>query len=71
MALKELIAKYVKQSDRVLNIGCGNSRLSEEMYEDGYKHIVNIDFSPICIAAMKDKYKGREGLSCSRIFTKT
>jgi 2-polyprenyl-3-methyl-5-hydroxy-6-metoxy-1,4-benzoquinol methylase len=65
--LKELIGKYVKQTDRILNIGSGNSRLSEEMHDDGYKQIVNIDFSPICVAAMKEKYKGRDGLNCNRV----
>jgi 2-polyprenyl-3-methyl-5-hydroxy-6-metoxy-1,4-benzoquinol methylase len=66
MALKELIGKYIKQTDRILNVGCGNSRLSEEMHDDGYKQLVNIDFSPICVSAMKEKYKGREGLTCRK-----
>lgn len=26
-------------------LGCGNSKLSEEMYDDGYHHIVNVDVS--------------------------
>ena len=26
-------------------LGCGNSKLSEEMYDDGYRNIVNIDVS--------------------------
>ena len=63
-ALKEIITKFIKPQDKILNVGCGNSRLSEEMYEDGYKHIVNIDFSPVVVNAMKEKTKGREGLSC-------
>ena len=62
--MKDIVSKYVKFGDKIVNIGCGNSRMSEEMYDEGYKHIVNIDFSPVCIAAMKEKYKGREGLSC-------
>lgn len=63
-ALKELINKYVKPSDHVLNVGCGNSRLSEDMYEDGFKRITNIDFSPVVISAMKEKTKGKDGLAC-------
>jgi 2-polyprenyl-3-methyl-5-hydroxy-6-metoxy-1,4-benzoquinol methylase len=38
-------------------VGAGNSRLSEEMFEEGYTHITNVDISNVCIKAMKDKYK--------------
>ncbi len=64
-ALREIVAKHVKPSDKILNVGAGNSRMTEEMHDDGFKHIVNIDFSPVCVAAMKEKYKGRDGLTCS------
>ncbi|KAG5647516.1 hypothetical protein DXG03_009453 [Asterophora parasitica] len=30
---------------RILMLGCGNSKLSEDMWEDGYKNIVNTDVS--------------------------
>ena len=36
-------------------LGCGNSMLSEDMYNDGYRNIVNIDFSSIVINNMKRK----------------
>ena len=31
-------------------LGCGNSKLSEEMYDDGYHNIVNVDVSVCHIA---------------------
>ncbi|KAG6331101.1 hypothetical protein ID866_7988 [Astraeus odoratus] len=31
------------RSARILMLGCGNSRFSEEMWNDGYKNIVNVD----------------------------
>lgn len=34
---REQLVKHVAPSDRILMIGCGNSRLTEDMYEDGYK----------------------------------
>jgi len=52
-----------------LNIGCGNSSnilksdlsiligLSEEMYEDGYQHITNIDISFTVVKQMQELYK--------------
>ena len=31
------------KASRILMLGCGNSKLSEEMYDDGYHNIVNVD----------------------------
>lgn len=33
-------------------LGCGNSKLSEQMYEAGYHNIVNVDISPAVIDQM-------------------
>lgn len=37
-------------------VGCGNSKLSQQMYEAGYKNIINIDISPSVIAQMTEKF---------------
>lgn len=37
-------------------LGCGNSTLGEDMYDDGYKNIVNIDYSDILIEQMRKKH---------------
>jgi len=34
--LQELLNKSIKKDDNILMVGSGNSRLSEDMYEDGY-----------------------------------
>jgi 2-polyprenyl-3-methyl-5-hydroxy-6-metoxy-1,4-benzoquinol methylase len=34
-------------------IGCGNSLLSEQMFDAGYTNITNIDISPIVISQME------------------
>lgn len=36
----------------ILNLGCGNSTICENMYDDGFTNIVNIDISTVCIAQM-------------------
>lgn len=36
-------------------VGCGNALLSEEMYDDGYYHITNIDISNVVIKQMKHR----------------
>ncbi|GBE89613.1 S-adenosyl-L-methionine-dependent methyltransferase [Sparassis latifolia] len=42
---------------RILMLGCGNSKLSEEMYDDGYKNIVNTDYSGILIEKMRQRHE--------------
>jgi 2-polyprenyl-3-methyl-5-hydroxy-6-metoxy-1,4-benzoquinol methylase len=38
-----------KEKCRVLNVGCGNSQLSEFMVHDGWFDVVNIDYSEVVI----------------------
>lgn len=42
---------------RVLIMGCGNSSLGEDMMKDGWTGgITNVDFSPVVIDQMKERY---------------
>jgi 2-polyprenyl-3-methyl-5-hydroxy-6-metoxy-1,4-benzoquinol methylase len=41
---------------RVLMLGCGNSLLSEVLYDAGYTNIVNIDYSAVVIEQMKARH---------------
>ncbi|KAL5536865.1 hypothetical protein ACEPAF_688 [Sanghuangporus sanghuang] len=45
------------KASKILILGCGNSKLSEEMYDDGYHNIVNVDYSSIVIEQMREKYR--------------
>ena len=47
---------YAEPEDYILNIGCGNSRMTEDMYYDGYETIMNIDMSRVVVEQMQDKY---------------
>eukprot|EP00747_Dinoflagellata_sp_TGD_P110242 gnl/TRDRNA2_/TRDRNA2_170905_c0_seq2.p1 gnl/TRDRNA2_/TRDRNA2_170905_c0~~gnl/TRDRNA2_/TRDRNA2_170905_c0_seq2.p1 ORF type:complete len:285 (+),score=51.82 gnl/TRDRNA2_/TRDRNA2_170905_c0_seq2:49-903(+) len=40
---------------RVLHVGCGSSLLTEEMYDDGYSNIVNIDISSVVVERMRER----------------
>ncbi|RNA07448.1 methyltransferase 13, partial [Brachionus plicatilis] len=55
-----LLHKYIKLNEHVLVVGCGNSRLSENMYDVGIKNIVNVDLSSIVIQQMSAKNKNRK-----------
>ena len=62
--LKPLLWKILSgyKNPKILILGCGNSRLSEELYNEGYKHITNIDFSEVCINQMQERYSDYEGM---------
>jgi len=45
------------KSSRLLMLGCGNSKLSEEMWDDGYKNIVNTDYSAVVINQMRRRHE--------------
>ncbi|XP_034948579.1 eEF1A lysine and N-terminal methyltransferase homolog [Chelonus insularis] len=53
--LCELLSKYIKFKDDILMVGCGNSTLSMDLYDVGYKSITNIDISQVVIDQMKEK----------------
>lgn len=57
--LKDIFTQTVKPTHKILNVGAGNSRLSEEMYDDGFQNIMNIDISSTVVNAMKEKYTDR------------
>nr|XP_026691000.1 EEF1A lysine methyltransferase 4-like [Ciona intestinalis] len=54
---KSVLKNHMNTQDRILMLGCGNSPFSEHLYKDGYRNIVNIDYSHICIEKMEAKCK--------------
>ena len=57
---RNILQPYLQKCYKILVLGCGNSPFSYDMYEDGYTQITNIDYSPICIEMMAEKYKNCE-----------
>ncbi|TKR93248.1 hypothetical protein L596_007742 [Steinernema carpocapsae] len=53
---QRLILPRLSKSDRILHIGCGNSRLSHELFEAGFTDVTNVDFSEILIENGKQRY---------------
>uniref|UniRef100_A0A8C8BSG1 eEF1A lysine and N-terminal methyltransferase n=1 Tax=Otus sunia TaxID=257818 RepID=A0A8C8BSG1_9STRI len=55
-----VLHKYVRPRDKVLVVGCGNSELSEQMYDTGMcEDIVNIDVSDAVIRQMQERSGSR------------
>uniref|UniRef100_A0A1B6D8N5 Methyltransferase type 11 domain-containing protein n=1 Tax=Clastoptera arizonana TaxID=38151 RepID=A0A1B6D8N5_9HEMI len=57
LELCEILHKYIKTTDKILIIGCGNSTLGIDLHNVGYSQIVNIDVSHVVIKEMKTKVK--------------
>jgi len=59
--LKEIILSLniPKETGQILNLGCGNSEFSENMYDDGFHNIKNIDISQSVIKLMSERSKNR------------
>lgn len=51
--LQTHLIPLIKFTDKILIVGCGNSRLSAGLYDAGFTSITNIDFSDIVIEKMK------------------
>jgi len=56
--LSPLLNSKVDKKDKVMILGCGNSRLGEEMHKDGFTDVINIDFSKEVINNMKEQAVG-------------
>lgn len=49
-------------------VGCGNSELSEQMYDVGYKHLTNIDISETVVTHMNQRNaQRRPGLTFQQV----
>ncbi|PIN19462.1 Endothelin-converting enzyme 1 [Handroanthus impetiginosus] len=58
-SLAPLLRLYIPRHHPILVVGCGNSAFSEDMVDDGYDEVVNIDISSVVIEAMQKKYSNR------------
>lgn len=67
ITIKPLLLPVLAQFDhpRVLSIGCGTSRLSEDLYAEGVKQVHGIDYSDACIRQMQDRYSEYQDLKFS------
>ncbi|OAE23903.1 hypothetical protein AXG93_1217s1150 [Marchantia polymorpha subsp. ruderalis] len=52
---RHLILANVKPTDRVLEVGCGNSQMGVEMFKDGICQITRTDLSPVAVKHMQER----------------
>ncbi|XP_077188691.1 eEF1A lysine and N-terminal methyltransferase [Paroedura picta] len=53
--LRGPLERYLRRRDSILVVGCGNSEMSEQLYDDGYQSIVNVDISERAIKQMGER----------------
>ncbi|KYQ89160.1 hypothetical protein DLAC_10405 [Tieghemostelium lacteum] len=61
--LKTIINEQTTHTDNILMVGCGNSLLSEDMANDGYKTILNCDISSVVIEQCKERFSSNKALT--------
>jgi SAM-dependent methyltransferase len=68
-ALKDIILPYTtsKQECKALVVGCGNSRLSPQLYDSGVHQIINIDISEVVIGQMRARYREMDKMVWARM----
>ena len=44
-SLRGILSKYMTKQSKILILGCGNANFSEDLYDDGYHNIWNIDMT--------------------------
>ncbi|KAJ4962482.1 hypothetical protein NE237_022421 [Protea cynaroides] len=54
-----LIREYVKPNASVLELGCGNSQLCEELHNDGITEITCIDLSAVAVEKMQKRLRAK------------
>ena len=55
-SLHSLLQEFLTSKDmRILVLGCGNADFSEDLYDDGYTNVVNVDISSVVIGQMQDR----------------
>ena len=54
--LEKHFKEILNENDKILMVGCGNSKLSSQMYNFNFKNITNIDISDVVIGKMQKQF---------------
>ena len=54
---KHIISKYIKTTDKILDVGCGAGRTTINLYKEGYTNIVGLDLATNLLAFAKEYCK--------------
>ncbi len=54
--VKDYLTRDLKKQDKILILGCGNSKFSADLCDAGFENTTSVDFSSVVINAMREKY---------------
>ncbi|XP_068605339.1 EEF1A lysine methyltransferase 4 [Brachionichthys hirsutus] len=60
---QHLLENHVNKEDCILVLGCGNSSMSGDMYGAGYQSITNVDYSSVCVRALRARHRECPGMT--------
>ena len=55
--LQDYIKRDLKEEDKIIVLGCGNSTFSSDLCDAGFSNVTSVDFSTAVINAMRKKYE--------------
>ena len=55
-SLREKIIDYIKPEYKILNVGSGTSKFAEDLFYEGIKNVVNIDFSESAVKLLEEHF---------------
>ena len=61
-SLKNIVEGLIEKDAKILILGCGNAEFSEDMYDEGYQNITNVDISSVVIDQMKKRNGDRANM---------
>lgn len=61
--LRPLFDEMLPKESKILMVGCGNAKLSEQMYVCGYHNIHNMDISDVVIMQMTQLHSDKPGMT--------
>ncbi|CAD5235354.1 unnamed protein product [Bursaphelenchus xylophilus] len=60
--LAPILENYIKPTCKILQLGCGNSNLAEQLYDNGFRNITSIDIDAKVIQKQAKKNENRSEL---------
>lgn len=63
VGIQKVLRLHLVPNKTILVPGCGNSSLSEEIYINDCKNVTSVDFSPVVINQMKQKYINKPAMA--------
>ena len=58
--IREKIVEYIKPEYKILNVGSGTSKFAEDLYYEGIKNVINIDFSENAVRLLEEHFEEQQ-----------